>query len=67
MTKAGNLQRSDTFTMMLPMKVLSVEPLAGGLFKVKAETENSPSMESGGGGGDDIDPLPPSDLCIWGR
>jgi hypothetical protein len=50
MTKARNLQRSDTFAMMVPLRVLSVEPLADGLIKVKAETENSPSTEFADGG-----------------
>ncbi|WP_029083954.1 hypothetical protein [Bradyrhizobium sp. th.b2] len=50
MTKAKDLKRSDTFPMMVPMKVLSVTPLAGGLVKITAETENSPSLEFGDGG-----------------
>jgi hypothetical protein len=50
MTKARNLKRGDTFPMMAAMKVLSVTPLPGGLIKIKAETENSPSMEFADGG-----------------
>jgi hypothetical protein len=50
MTKARNLRRGDTLAMMVPLKVLSVESFAGGFFKVKAETENSPSMEFTDGG-----------------
>ncbi len=50
MSKARNLKRGDRFPMMVPMKVLAVKPLAGGLIKIKAETENSPSIEFGDGG-----------------
>lgn len=50
MTKAKHLKRGDTFSTNAPMKVLSVTPLANGLFKVTAETVNSPSMEFADGG-----------------
>jgi hypothetical protein len=50
MSKAKNLKRGDRLQAMVPLKILSVKALAGGLTKIKAEAENSSSLEFSDGG-----------------